>query len=527
MPKTGPDARGSAVPHEIELKLAVPKDKLARLRRNPLLRSLARARSATKRLRSIYFDTPDLKLQRHGMALRIRHDGARRIQTLKLPVAGAGGLHNHREFDAEVAGEHPDLSLVEDVGLREFFQANEIGGDLVPVFETDFDRKIVPLRMVDSEIELAIDVGEIRSGAHRMPLCEAELELQSGRAGRLFELALALHGMLPVLIETRTKAARGYGLYIESAPAPERAQPVELDGGMRVRDAIAAVVRNCLRQIRNNGPCVERGEDPEGVHQMRVGVRRLRAALAAFRELLAPDVHHYLAGELRWLQTQLGPARDWDVFIAETLQPLRRRLPDDLALEAMWREAESLRRDGYVTARAALSDPRYTELVLRLELLLESGGWSPSMPPERTMLDEPVAALAAPLLQRRHRRMRKLGGKHGDLPEPDLHELRLRGKKLRYLAEFFRTLYAPKPARRYLAALSEIQEALGSLNDALVSRQLLSELEGRLGASAPALGTRGVGIVLGWQAARIEQDLGRFRGVWESFLAQKPFWAKG
>ncbi len=517
---------GATVPsNEIELKLAVPQEKVARLRRSPLLRSLARGRAASQRLKSVYFDTPDLKLQRHGLALRIREVGAKRIQTLKVPAPTAAGLQSYREFEADLEADRPDLSLIGDEGLQDFFRTNAIAADLVPVFETEFDRRVVPLRMIDTDVELAVDVGEIKSGARRMALCEAELELQSGRPGRLFELALALHGTIPLTLEQRTKAARGYSLFVDTVPTPVRARPVELDPSVRGRDAFVDIARNCIGQVRGNEICVDHGEDPEGVHQMRVGVRRLRSLVGAYRPYLAADVHAFLSGELRWLQQQLAPARDWDVFVTETVLPLRGRLPDDLALEALRRESEALRRSAYEQARGTLADPRYTELVLRLELLLDAGGWSAPDLGEGRLLDRPAGEFAAELLQRRHKRLRKLGGKHGDLSESGLHKVRLLGKKLRYHGEFFRSLYPRKPTRRYLAALTEIQEPLGSLNDAVVTRHLLSELEQRLGENAPALATRAVGIVIGWQAARIERDLGHFRAVWESFVEQKPFWA--
>ena len=82
-----------------------------------------------------------------------------------------------------------------------------------------------------------------------------------------------------------------------------------------------------------------------------------------------------------------------------------------------------------------------------------------------------------------------------------------------------------KATRRYLEALTGIQDPLGSLNDAIVSRELLSELDRRLAGNAPALGTRAVGIVLGWQAARIHADLAVFTGEWKDFRELRPFWA--
>jgi inorganic triphosphatase YgiF len=515
--------------HEIELKLSLPPAQASRLSRNPLLRSLARRRAVTRRLTSVYFDTPDLKLAAHGMALRVRQIGGKRLQTLKLPVDFDTGLQIHREIEFEIDGDTPILSSIDDAPLQAFFTANAIAGQLAAVFVTEFDRRLWPLQMFDSEIDLALDQGVIRSGERSMPLSEAELELKSGRPERLYELALALHGTVPFTLESRTKSARGYALFSGTMAEPQRAAPVRLDAEMSGARAFVEIARNCASQLRANEEPARQGEDPEGIHQMRVAVRRLRALVGIFRDDLDGPVHAFLSAGLRWLQRQLGPARDWDVFIAGTVEPLHRHLATELAVETMRRDAHALRDDAYATAIAALSAPRYTELLLKLELWLDSGAWAAplhaGLPPRP--LSGPVGDFAVEVLQKRHKRMRRYGGKRAELSESELHRLRLLCKKTRYAVEFFRELFPRKAVKRYHAALVEIQETLGSLNDAAVSRQLIAELERRMAASVPAQTPRAVGIVLGWQAACIDRDIGRFRAVWDRFHAAKPFWSRG
>lgn len=512
--------------NEIELKLSLPPDKASRLGRNPLLRSLARRRAVTRHLTSVYFDTPDLKLAAHGMALRVRQIGAKRVQTLKLPVDIGTGLQVHREIEFEIESDTPLLSRIDDEGLQAFFAGNGIADNLVAVFVTEFDRRTWPLAMFDSEIELAVDQGVIRSGDRSMVLSEAELELKSGRPERLYELALALHGTVPFTLEGRTKAARGYALFSDTRAEPQRAAPVRLAPEMSGSRAFVEIARNCAAQLRGNEEPARRGDDPEGIHQMRVAVRRLRALVGIYRHDLDGTVHGFLSAELRWLQRQLGPARDWDVFVDGTLEPLHRHLDTELAVETMRREARALRDAAYEVAVAALSAPRYTELLLKLELWLDGGGWAAPLaagaPPRP--LSGPVEDFAVAVLQKRHKRMRKYGGKHAELSEAELHRLRILCKKIRYAAEFFRELFPRKAVKRYHAALVDIQETLGSLNDAAVSRQLIAEVERRMAVHAPALTPRAVGVVLGWQAACIDRDVARFRDVWERFHETKPFW---
>ncbi|MFO1057660.1 MAG: CHAD domain-containing protein [Dongiaceae bacterium] len=510
---------------EVELKLEIAPEAIGRLRRNPLVRSLVTERGRTRRLRTVYFDTPELLLSKQGMALRIRHDGQHRIQTLKQPMLGPAGLQSNREMECEVAADVPDLARIEDAPLQAFFAAHGVAGSLAPIFETRIERRTWPLHMFDSTIELALDVGEIRSGERTQPICEAELELRSGRRGRLFELALALHESMPVRLGNHTKAARGYRLFTAATAEPVRAAPVRLDPAMTAGEAFAEIARSCLDQLRGNEACTRRGEDPEGIHQMRVAVRRFRSLAGAYRPLFDETVHARLGEELRWLQQQLGPARDWDVFVDQTLAPMAERLPHEMALELLRREAAGLRDAARKVALAALDDPRYTALLLHVGLWLEAGSWarpgSDGAPPPAA---QPVVPFAAALLQKHHRRMRKQGGRHAELSEPELHRLRIIGKKLRYNGEFFRDLFPKRGRRSYLDQLNLIQETLGSLNDAAVGRGLIRQLEERLAERAPALAGRAVGLLLGWQAARVDADLGRIGGVWDAFVELGPFW---
>jgi CHAD domain-containing protein len=240
---------------------------------------------------------------------------------------------------------------------------------------------------------------------------------------------------------------------------------------------------------------------------------------------MAPEFGAYLARELDWLQTQFGAARDWDVFIEESLQRLRMRLPADPAVTAMLRAAATLREEGYGVMRAALDDPRYTDLLLRLELALTDGSWGAPAEAGGALLDHPVGEFARAILDKRYKRLRKIGGKRADLPEEELHQLRIAGKKVRYVADFFRGLYPKKPTAKFIAALAEVQDQLGSLNDAIVSRQLLLALEGRIANTNDIEAARHAsGLVLGWQAARIDRDLDDFQTTWRQLRDRPPFW---
>lgn len=505
---------------EIELKLALAPGARARLRRDPLL---AGARSdGSRRLVTDYFDTPDLALRKLGVGLRLRRVGRRFLQTVKTPIEEGGALHRHHEFEAELPNDRLDLLRIEDAGLRRLLSKRKIAGRLAPIFTTDIRRRLWTFRYAGALIELALDEGEIRAADRTLAVAELELELKGGRAAGLHQAALALAGRLPLRVEWLTKAARGYALHADTPPAAERAGPIALANDVTPRVAFGTVARACLRQLGGSEAAALLATDTEGVHQMRVALRRLRALMGAFRNHMNGDCHAELSRELRWLQRTLSPARDWDVFLSYTIPPVRRRLPDEPALARLAELAEAKRDAAYAEVQAALRSPRYTTLLLRLALWLDSGRWA-AADGDAVALDRPCRRFADRLLAKRHRRLRKLGRRE-NLSEGELHRLRLVAKKMRYVAEFFRSLYGSKPAGGYIAALSELQDRLGSLNDAVVTDMLLAELGAGLEDSAAI--DRGMALVRGWQARSVESEMGAFAEVWRRFERRKPFWRK-
>jgi inorganic triphosphatase YgiF len=510
---------------EFELKLRMSPERLEQLRRSALLRSLARERAVTRRLVSTYFDTPDRALQRRGVALRIRQIGDRRVQTLKMPYGEGGAVHAHRELETDIDGDTPQIHRIADDELREFLSQPEISQSLQPVFNTEFERTAVPVKLFDSEIEVALDRGELGAGERRAALSEAELELKTGRRERLYELAIAFNEAIPVSLEAETKAARGYRLADGEGPGSHRADAVELAPDMTARAAFSAIAKSALRQLRLNEACALLGEDIEGVHQQRVAIRRLRALISAFKETITEETRSYLTHELKWLQAVLGPARDWDVFIDESLAQMQERLPEEASLPPLLAESRRQRTAAYEALRSAISGPRYTEFLLRMELWLTKGEWELKNAESGDPLDRPITEFVRPILDRRHKKLLKIGGKKARLKEAEYHDLRLEFKKMRYLSEFFSRLFAKKPVRRYLKSMTEAQDRLGSLNDSLVSRALLQQIEEPLKNSlGEGEGRRLGGLLLGWQAARIDRDLDHFEDVWRDFRKQKRYW---
>jgi inorganic triphosphatase YgiF len=543
---------------ETELKLLLPPGTAAGILRRPALRSLLAVAPAAaaaaepspadaepdaepgfaglhrSKLESTYYDTADQWLSGQRMALRVRKIGRKRIQTLKAPAPGPDGLQNFQEIEAEIASDRPQLSAVTDPKLSRRLERENVWRRLRPIFETRFHRSAFLTGHGGAMIEVAVDLGSIAAGGRRLPIAEIELELKSGEAGALYDLAeqlaLQLAEEVPVRLGAETKAARGYALAEGRDPEPHKAKPIMLSPDLSTEEAFVAIVNNCLEQLRANEEAVLSTEDDEAIHQFRVALRRLRAIVSAYRNLVDDDVQAVISIDLRWMQRQFGPARDLDVLIAETLQPIHNRLRAQPAFDQLIGPAETARAEARRAAHLAIENPRYVSMLIQFYRHLHSGDWRRAS--ARARLGAPVGDFARPLLQLRHKRLMKLGARYELLPEPELHRLRILAKKMRYAAEAFHSLYKPKGTKKYIAALTAIQDSLGSLNDAFVSRQLLSALAQRLMVDrgmAAADANLLQGLVLGWQTARIDRDLSGFDGVWRNFAEERRFWngAKG
>jgi inorganic triphosphatase YgiF len=516
----------AAPDREIELKLRVRPEDMARLAALPALARGAGG-GATRTLESVYYDTEDLSLRRRAVSLRVRRQGRRFVQTLKLGAGRAGTHLSRSEWEAPVAGREPDLAALPEGEAREWL-GPVAAADLRPVFTAEIRRTTRLLDGGGSTVEVAIDRGEIRlaDGAAE-PVSELELELKEGSAAALYEIALAVAEAVPVRIETRTKSDRGYALATGEAPRPVKAARVDLDPECTAEQALERILRACLSQVlANEGPAGE-GADPEGVHQMRVGLRRLRSALVLFRRLLPADQHGWFAGEVRWLASELGPAREWDVFLDHLMVPVEAAMPGDPALAALRRAAGAARARGYERARDAIRSRRAAVLALRLGAWLEERSWRrQALSEEGARLFDPVGALAADLLDRRHRQARRRGAGFAGLGAEARHELRIALKKLRYASEFFRSLHEGQGRGygRYVRELAALQEALGRANDVATAGQLVRRLQTEAGLDPAPEARLGGGLVVGWHARGLRDEEGELLRGWEGFSRAKPFW---
>lgn len=504
---------------ETELKLLIRPEDADKLRQHPLLKQYAMDAPRQQTLSGIYFDTRDHDLRQADAGLRVRQVNQDWIQTLKAGGTAVAGLYQRNEWESKVNGPTPDLEalrrqidpksqfakLIKDLHKR---------GELFPAFTTSVERTVWDLRLpTGDEVECVIDQGSIDAKDGKAPVSELELELKSGDPRHLFELALQLQNDVPMQIGSLSKADRGYGLAKPSAVAPVKARPVRLSADMSIEDVFRTIVTNCLEQIQSNQPGVMTCRDADSLHQMRVGLRRLRSALAIFKQIIpCPES---IQVELQWLGGALGTARDWDVFYQSTLPGLHGMASASDVLQPVLDAVHDKVRKNHEAGAASVSSPRYTRLILTLFSWIEGAQWRINIQPKnRRRLARPIVAFASDILARDRERMIKRG-RHlqgGDVAAR--HRLRIAAKRARYATEFFASLYPAKRVRRYASSLAVLQEDLGLLNDTAVAKKLLRELE----VSHPQIRVEAA-FIWGYIACRLEQEHPGLLKHWKRFKA--------
>jgi triphosphatase len=270
---------------------------------------------------------------------------------------------------------------------------------------------------------------------------------------------------------------------------------------MTVDDAVALIFTECFRHWTSNEAVALKGADPEGIHEMRVGLRRMRSALSDFRAIIPASQLAWMKRETKWLITSLGPARDWDVFLAELLEPVGAARPQDRGLSELRTAARAEQKRGYVTTRVAIRCFRHSRFVVQMRDWLSAKRWHQPQQKDRRSLDEPIQKLARQLLRKRHDAALKLGRDFSKLSAEQRHQLRIALKKLRYTADFFQSLYPKKHAKPYFHALAEMQNCLGHMNDVVVAEHLLERMtSGHQRQRVFARLLTAAGTVIGWHA---------------------------
>lgn len=494
---------------EIELKLALHPRHIARIRRHRLLHKITPQKCP---LLSIYFDTQKFDLMRRGIALRVRRMDDRWIQTLKAEAQSVGALSNRPEWEMAITGgNHPDFSALpkEALDLLAGIKLKRIA----PVFTTEFERTTWQIGNSAAQAEVALDIGKIYVGESCRDICEVEIELKSGAPAFLFDSATQLLEQVPLYIEARSKAERGYILSGAVIPAPIKAEQAAIHKHQTAGEAWNATMQAALVHLVANMPgFLENAHDTEYLHQLRIALRRLRTGVLLVKSLglESPDWDQPLRESLH----TLNPARDWDVLLQEILPNILIKLgkspgntlTQDTTLALMRDVAAQVRQ----RAQAVLQKPIFTRLVLDI-------GRSLLVTPSSAEIGD-AKAWAERVLEKRWQKLSKHCHGFARLDASERHLARIVAKKMRYTVEAFAPLYG-KRANHFITALAALQDELGSENDMHVGVQLLHALPAKSTTLSFELGR--LSGVLEMEAA---QQAHLSISVWRRLVRSKLFW---
>jgi inorganic triphosphatase YgiF len=501
---------------ETELKFSVPEDALRRIETIAPLASRFVGEASERHEITTYFDTSDCLLHKAGFSLRVRRADGHFKQTLKSVCAHSAT--SRHEFEWPVADNKIDLSKLAATPAGPLL--SKTGGRLRPVFMTDVRRRTRDLRLDgDGLAEMAIDVGEIKAGKAAEPVRELELEIKKGEIEPLCRLALELHAQAPLAMAFQSKADRGYRLRDGSVSGSRKAPKIDLPADVTTHDALRLIVGAELAHLVGNEAPAIRDDEVEGVHQMRVAIRKLRSALVLFSRQLEPVAAEEFQNELRRLGDIFGDARDWGVFLCEALHGA-----EDAGIAREW--LDLLEKPAHVELdranqrlRDATGQPAFTGFVLGLTAWVEGHVWCPPGKNARKIARRPLRDSADDMLERLAAKVSKRGDKL-DGSDERLHALRKSLKKLRYGIDYLTGLYGAKRVKRYRKACKRLQDILGTINDAAATDRLAGSLESH---DRPDLAVA-VGALAQWNARRREEALAGFDDAWKRFRKAEPFW---
>lgn len=474
-------------------------------------------------LTSTYYDTAAGRLKRDGLVLQVRkHNGQDIRMVVSADVEGDPPLAHH-EWEDVVDGERPDLRAPNGSA-----HLPEVLGDpeLRARFTTVVQRTLFLLEPdASTQIAGAVDEGEIRAAESERtePICEVGLQLKRGDPAALYGTGLRLLEIAPLRIELRSKAERGYRL-LESATAKTRAQhslPFGLKPDTTVEESLREIGLGCLTLfLRNERAAL--ADLPEGVHQMRVAVRRLRSVVATVRRMLPPEQYEWVSQELRWMADVLGPARNWDVFSSSLLAPVRSALLSERDLGGLCRICEHERLSAHQTANAAIRSHQYTAALLKLSQWFAACSWR-NQPVSRqsALLMAPISTVAPSLIEHRYKKVKKAAERFDELTSQQRHEFRIAVKKLRYTIESLGDLFDSDKVAEFVQRLKPLQDDVGYANDVRVAHGLLTDLQ--ISEDAVAI-ARAAGVVLGWHDRGLADLDRKLRNHVRRFRQARPFW---
>ncbi len=449
-------------------------------KRLALLPLLARRKASRQSLHNIYFDTPDQALRRQQVALRLRRVGSQThpqwFQTLKTGANDSSALSRRGEWEVAIPGPELRLEALKLTAWTDIDPDDVLFKDLAPCFSTSFERTSWQVKKRDGTwVEIALDIGQIEADGKHAPICELELELKAGQPAALFAVAREIAQVVAVLPANQSKAERGFLLAQDGLGQPQRALTSRLNPPLAKPELAQILLRDMFAQFTMNLNVLWASDDPEVVHQARVGWRRFKSGLRLFGKI--PEVAKSPAMlDLKSLLSCLGALRNLDVALIETLPPWGDRYCRGNARRVKsWQgfntELTQAAAAGRKAVRHALQEPSVGLNLLLITEWLENLALVNTKPEKKVELRH----WAKRRILRLYERLKV--AQHEARTTDDQHRVRILAKRLRYGVDALRDLL-PKRLAAFCHDLAvNIQTSLGNTRDIAQASALVAGLD--------------------------------------------------
>ena len=503
----------------VTLRLRADASAIDRLLRMPPLAFL-QASAPVSHVGIVGFDTPRGVLRKAGFSLIVERRDGQCSQVLYGRGRAWNEAPNVIRRD-QAAGLEPLNGALRRVPHVPAKASNKA---LSPLFTLVLaERTMVLAAGEGGEVRVTIASGSLEAGKHATRISELALDpAPETPESELWQLALALHRLEPLVVAPRTivddAGARAHG----KPPAWSKAGSVAIDPEATLDDGIAAILGQCFGHWMGNQAAAHDGRDIEGVHQMRVAMRRLRAAFVFLAPWLEGEQAGWLDREVKWMARKLGAVRDLDVLLADTLAPVASARGEDRDLKLLVRVIRQAQTQAHDALVAALATPRYTTLVLSLGGWIAGHDWRAG---KTCDWNEPLGPATRSALEDVYQQVLDAGGDFVSLDAVQRHDLRLDFKRLRYALQFVGGAFGDS-ATPWMRPLGALQDGLGAANDAALAEEHISALLAARDRSAKQQRrlSRASGLVVGWWLAQAGGREKALRGLWSEFTSLQPFW---
>jgi CHAD domain-containing protein len=424
----------------------------------------------TKNLVDTYYDTADWRLHRAGFTCRVRQKGQGAELTLKSMAAAQDGVRTRRELNEPLGADASPADAPGQCGAMVRLIAGR--RPLAPLFTLEQTRRLFMLADGTGDAaEIAVDETRVPGREATATLSRVEVEVAPGaleRVRRFTGVLTVAAGLTPGTMSKFEAGMAAAGL-VPLDPAAGLG-PASVTATMTAGEAGYAVLRKHFAVFLANEGGTRLGEDIEGLHDMRVAARRMRAAMAAFAPWLPPRMARHRL-ELGWVAAALGTVRDLDVQLEQLREWQAGYAAGSDAFQAIEAVLTGRREAGRKRMLAVLDSRRYEQFVERFSRALRAGA-----PRSFHAGRVPVLAVAPDVIERRYRTVRRRGGRITPQSAPAAyHALRIDAKKLRYALEFLGPLYG-KVLPGFVAKVTALQDILGEHQDAEVAVEMLHGL---------------------------------------------------